>query len=77
LPPSLAPPLPLALSPPPPLPLSLSPSPALPPPPSPRTMRETGACLDVALALGYVESVDAVLLKRLDEVRAVLVKVVR
>jgi four helix bundle protein len=39
--------------------------------------RETGACLDVALALGYVESVDAVLLKRLDEVRAVLAKVVR
>jgi hypothetical protein len=31
----------------------------------------------VAPALGYVESVDAVLLKRLDEVRAVLVKVVR
>ena len=39
--------------------------------------RETGACLDVAVALGYVESVDAGLLKRLDEVRAVLAKVVR
>ncbi len=39
--------------------------------------REAGACLDVAMALGYVESVDAGLLTRLDEVRAVLAKVVR
>jgi four helix bundle protein len=39
--------------------------------------RETGACLDVAVALGYVERVDAGLLDRLDKVRAVLVKNVR
>jgi len=39
--------------------------------------REVGACIDVALAMGYVEAVDAALLKRLDEVRAVLAKVVR
>ena len=37
--------------------------------------RETGACLDAAVALGYVESVDAGLLDRLDHVRAVLAKV--
>jgi four helix bundle protein len=37
--------------------------------------RETGACLEAALALGYVEEVDAVLLDRLDKVRATLVKV--
>ena len=36
--------------------------------------RETGACLDAAVALGYVESIDASLLDRLDHVRAVLVK---
>jgi four helix bundle protein len=36
--------------------------------------RETGACLDVALALGYVEQVDAALLDALDKVRATLVK---
>jgi len=36
--------------------------------------RETGACLDAAMALGYVEEVDAMLLDRLDHVRAVLVK---
>ena len=36
--------------------------------------RETGACLDVADALGYVSAVDAVLLDRLDYVRATLVK---
>ena len=36
--------------------------------------RETGACLDAALALGYVEGIDASLLDRLDHVRAVLVK---
>ena len=39
--------------------------------------RETGACLDAALALGYLEGVDASLLDRLDHVRAVLVKNVR
>jgi len=36
--------------------------------------RETGACLDAAMALGYVEGVDPSLLDRLDHVRAVLVK---
>ncbi len=36
--------------------------------------RETGACLDVAMACGYVAEVDAALLDRLDKVRAVLVK---
>jgi four helix bundle protein len=39
--------------------------------------RETGACIDVALAFGYVESVDAELLDALDHVRATLVKNVR
>jgi four helix bundle protein len=39
--------------------------------------RETGACLDVAIALGYVECVDQALLDRLDRVRAVLAKIVR
>ncbi len=37
--------------------------------------RETGACLDVAIALGYVQRVDAQLLDALDHVRATLVKV--
>jgi four helix bundle protein len=36
--------------------------------------RETGACLDAAMALGYVEGIDASLLDGLDHVRAVLVK---
>jgi four helix bundle protein len=36
--------------------------------------RETGACLDVAMACGYVEAVDDVLLDKLDRVRATLVK---
>ena len=36
--------------------------------------RETGACLDAAVALGYIEGVDAGLLDALDHVRAVLVK---
>jgi hypothetical protein len=36
--------------------------------------RETGACLDAAIALGYVEEVDAVLLDALDRVRATLAK---
>jgi four helix bundle protein len=39
--------------------------------------RETGACLDAALALGYLEAVDASLLDRLDHVRAVLVRNIR
>jgi four helix bundle protein len=39
--------------------------------------RETGACLDVADALGYVSSVDAALLDQIDHVRATLVKNVR
>ena len=39
--------------------------------------RETGACLDVAVALGYVEQVDARVLSQLDEVRAMLALLVR
>jgi four helix bundle protein len=39
--------------------------------------RETGACLDVAVALGYVEEVDASVLAQLDEVRAMLATMVR
>jgi four helix bundle protein len=39
--------------------------------------RETTACLEVAVALGYVEGVDAVMLDALDRVRATLVKVAR
>ena len=39
--------------------------------------RETAACLDSALALGYVDALDGSLLDRLDHVRAVLVKNVR
>ena len=39
--------------------------------------RETGACLDVAVACSYVASVDAGLLDQLDKVRATLVKIVR
>ena len=39
--------------------------------------RETGACLDVAVALGYVETVDGEVLARLDEVRAMLAVLVR
>jgi hypothetical protein len=39
--------------------------------------REAGACLDVALALGYVDQVDAKLLDALDHVRATLFRVVR
>jgi four helix bundle protein len=37
--------------------------------------RETGGCIDVALAHGYVERVDPALLDALDKVRATLVKV--
>jgi len=39
--------------------------------------QETVACLDAAIALGYVEGVDAGLLGRLGHVRAVLAKNVR
>jgi four helix bundle protein len=39
--------------------------------------RETSACLDVAVALGYVEGVDAAVLSQLDEVRAMLATLVR
>lgn len=39
--------------------------------------RETGACLDVAVALGYVESIDAGLAAELDQVRAMLAVLVR
>jgi four helix bundle protein len=39
--------------------------------------RETGACLDVALAFGYVDEVDAGLLDALDHIRATLFRVVR
>ena len=38
--------------------------------------RETGACLDVALAFGYVEHVQPELLGKLDQVRAILARVV-
>ncbi len=38
---------------------------------------ETGACLDVAMACGYVSGVDAALLDGLDKVRATLTKVAR
>jgi len=37
--------------------------------------RETGACIDVAEALGYVERVETLLLDELDQVRAILVRV--
>ena len=36
--------------------------------------RETGACLDVAHALGYLRDAGDVLLKRLDHVRATIAK---
>jgi four helix bundle protein len=39
--------------------------------------RETGACLDAAMAWGYVEGIDPQLLDGLDRVRATLVKIVR
>ena len=39
--------------------------------------RETGACLDVARALGYIDEVDANLLDALDHVRATLFRIVR
>jgi hypothetical protein len=38
--------------------------------------RGTGACLDVAEALGYVEHVEPLLLGELDQVRAILARVV-
>jgi four helix bundle protein len=39
--------------------------------------RETGACLEVAVALGYVENVEEELHRQLDEVRAMLAGLVR
>jgi four helix bundle protein len=39
--------------------------------------RETGACLDVALALGYLEKVEPEVLQKLDIVRATLARLVR
>jgi four helix bundle protein len=36
--------------------------------------REAGACLDVALALGYLRELDSSMLDALDKVRATLVK---
>jgi four helix bundle protein len=39
------------------------------------SVRETAACIDVALALGYVESVDAEVRDALEQVRRVLVVV--
>jgi four helix bundle protein len=39
--------------------------------------RETGACLDVAVAFGYVREVDPGVLAELDEVRAMLATLVR
>jgi four helix bundle protein len=38
--------------------------------------RETGACIDVARAFGYVDDVDAKLLDALDHIRATLFSVV-
>ena len=38
--------------------------------------RETGACIDVARALGYVDEVDAKLLDALDHIRATLFRIV-
>ena len=38
--------------------------------------RETTACIDAAVALGYVQCVDPVLLDKLDRVRATLVRLV-
>jgi four helix bundle protein len=39
--------------------------------------RETGACLEVAMAFGYIDQVEGKLLSRLDEVRAMLATLVR
>jgi four helix bundle protein len=39
--------------------------------------RESGACLDVALAFGYLEGVDPEVLRKLDIVRATLARLVR
>ena len=39
--------------------------------------RETGACLEVAVALGYVENVEEELHGQLDDVRAMLAMLVR
>jgi four helix bundle protein len=37
--------------------------------------RETGACIEVAEALGYLERVEPVMLEELDRVRAILARV--
>jgi len=37
--------------------------------------KETGACIDVPEALGYVEGVERLLLEKLDQIRAILVRV--
>ena len=39
--------------------------------------RETTACIDASLALGYIERVDAELLDKLDRVRGTLVRLTR
>jgi four helix bundle protein len=39
--------------------------------------RETGACLDVAMALGYAGEIDAGVVQRLDIVTGTLVRVIR
>jgi four helix bundle protein len=39
--------------------------------------RETGACLDVAMALGYVGEIDVGVVQRLDIVTGTLVRVIR
>ena len=44
---------------------------------APGSARETGSCLETAMAWGYVGAVDPDLLDRLDKVRATLWKVVR
>jgi four helix bundle protein len=38
--------------------------------------RETGACLDVAIALGYVQEIDAEIIAQLDRVRTTLFRIV-
>jgi four helix bundle protein len=40
------------------------------------SVQETAACIDVALALGYIESVDAEIQRSLEAVRRVLIAVV-
>src|SRR5580700_3217583 len=40
------------------------------------SVQETAACIDVAMALGYIESVDAEIGKALESVRRVLIAIV-